>query len=162
MGLWKEDIFLSYLSWVSGNMWSTMKTIVINHCVDWIYCDPAGIMFYPEFYIWFDQATEHLFTANGLPYEQLRKKYNVSGLPLVESGANYETPCKHGEEVELHSHVEEWAGKTFLMNHTVYHKGGKRALRGFERRVWVELAPDSPAGMRAKPIPAEVQDLFRD
>ncbi|MFQ5660793.1 MAG: hypothetical protein ACE5GZ_10210 [Gammaproteobacteria bacterium] len=35
-----------------------MKTIVMEHRVDWIHCDPAGIMFYPEYYIWFDQATE--------------------------------------------------------------------------------------------------------
>ncbi|MEE8496136.1 MAG: acyl-CoA thioesterase [Xanthomonadales bacterium] len=139
-----------------------MKTIVLRHSVDWIYCDPAGIMFYPEFYIWFDQATEHLFTANGLSYECLKEKYNLAGLPLVESGAKYETPCKHGEKVELHTFVEEWAGKTFLMNHTIYHESGTRALQGFERRVWAEMDPESPVGMRAKPVPAEVQDLFKD
>lgn len=138
-----------------------MKTIVLHHSVDWIYCDPAGIMFYPEFYIWFDQATEHLFTANGLSYERLKEKYNLVGLPLVESGAKYETPCKHGEKVELHTCVEEWAGKTFVMNHTIYHKSGTRVLQGFERRVWAEMDPDSPVGMRAKPVPAEVQDLFK-
>jgi 4-hydroxybenzoyl-CoA thioesterase len=139
-----------------------MKTIILDHRVDWIYCDPAGIMFYPEFYIWFDQATERLFDANGLSYEYLRSKYNLVGLPLVESGAKYKNPCKHGEKVELRSCVEEWSGKTLLMRHRIYHKNGIEALSGFERRVWAEADPDSAAGMRARPVPKEVQDLFVD
>lgn len=139
-----------------------MKTVIINHSVDWIYCDPAGIMFYPEFYIWFDQATERLFDANGLSYENVKKKYNVIGFPLVESGAKYKVPCKHAEKVELHSHVEEWAGKTFVMRHKIYHVDGTEALVGFERRVWAVADPDSAKGMRAEIVPKEVCDLFRD
>ena len=139
-----------------------MKTVIIKHRVDWIYCDPAGIMFYPEFYIWFDQATERLFDANGLSYENVRKKYNVTGFPLVESGAKYRNPCKHGQDVELHSHVEEWAGKTFVVRHKLIHKDGTEALEGFERRVWAVADPDSPKGMRADIVPKEVTDLFVD
>lgn len=139
-----------------------MKTIIIDHRVDWMHCDPAGIMFYPEFYIWFDQATERLFDANGLSYENVKQKYNVVGLPLVESGAKYKTACKHGEKVALHSFVEEWAGKTFVVRHRIYHKDGTEALEGFERRVWAVADPDSPKGMRAQPVPKEVCDAFGD
>ena len=139
-----------------------MKTIIIDHSVDWIYCDPAGIMFYPEFYIWFDQATERLFASNGLTYEYVVQKYNLVGFPLVESGATYKTPCKHGEKVELHSTVEEWANKTFLMRHRVYHKNGVQALEGFERRVWAVADPGVPKGMRAEAVPQEVRDRFAD
>lgn len=139
-----------------------MKSITIDHNVDWIYCDPAGIMFYPEYYIWFDQATEHLFTANGLSYEAVANKYNLVGFPLVESGAKFQTPCKHGEKVEIRSHVKEWAGKTFLMNHTVVHKDGRVALEGFERRVWAVRDPSAPKGMRAEAIPEEVKRAFVD
>lgn len=139
-----------------------MKTLITDHSVDWIHCDPAGIMFYPEFYVWFDQSTERLFAANGLTYEYVRKKYNLAGFPLVQSGAAYKTPCKHGEKVELHSYVEEWANKTFLMNHKIYHKNGVLALEGFERRVWAVADPSVPKGMRAEPVPQEIRDRFVD
>jgi len=139
-----------------------MKTATIDHRVDWIYCDPAGIMFYPEYYIWFDQATERLFASNGLSYEEVRKKYNVVGFPLVESGSKYKTPCRHGESVKLHSHVEEWAGKTFVVRHRIVHTDGAEALEGFERRVWAVADPGSPKGMRAGIVPKEVCDLFDD
>lgn len=139
-----------------------MKTIVIEHSVDWIHCDPAGIMFYPEFYIWFDQATERLFNANGLSYETVRERYNLVGFPLVESGAKYKTPCRHGESVQLHSGVEEWAGKTFLMRHRILHRDGSEALEGFERRVWAVSAPDSPKRMRAEQVPQEVIARFSE
>lgn len=139
-----------------------MKTITFERNVDWIYCDPAGIMFYPQYYIWFDQATERLFTENGLSYEQVKKKYNVIGYPLVESGAKYSTPCRHGEKVELHTTVEKWAGKTFVVNHKVFHKNGVMALEGFERRVWAVADPEAPKGMRAEDVPQEVRDQFVD
>ena len=137
-----------------------MNSIIIEHSVDWLHCDPAGIMFYPEFYIWFDQATERLFAANGLTYEYVKKKYNLVGFPLVESGAKYKTPCKHGEEVELHSCVKEWGNKTFLMQHRIIHKDGAEALEGFERRVWTVNDPGVPKGMRAVEIPQEVRKRF--
>jgi 4-hydroxybenzoyl-CoA thioesterase len=139
-----------------------VKTITFERNVDWIYCDPAGIMFYPQYYIWFDQATERLFTENGLSYEQVKKKYNVIGYPLVESGAKYSTPCRHGEKVELHTTVEKWAGKTFVVNHKVFHKNGVMALEGFERRVWAVADPEAPKGMRAEDVPQEVRDQFVD
>lgn len=139
-----------------------MKILVTERSIDWIHCDPAGIMFYPEFYVWFDQATEHLFRANGLSYEYVKAKYKLVGFPLVESGATYKTPCKHGETVVLHSYVKEWGAKTFLMQHEIYHKDNILALEGFERRVWTVADASVPKGIRAQAIPAEIPELFAD
>lgn len=139
-----------------------MKSIVINHRIDWMYCDPAGIIFYPTYYAWFDQATEHLFSGNGLTYEVVREKYNALGFHLVESGATYKHPCKHGQMVELHSHVEEWSGKTFVVRHRILHEDGTEAVNGFERRAWVVAAPERPRGIKAIEVPQEVMDLFVD
>ena len=32
--------------------------------VEWAHCDAAGIVFYPYFYMLFDQLSERLFSAN--------------------------------------------------------------------------------------------------
>ncbi|MEC8288871.1 MAG: acyl-CoA thioesterase, partial [Pseudomonadota bacterium] len=89
-----------------------MKELVREITVSWAHCDAAGIVFYPNFYIWFDQATEHLFSENSLSYEELEQEFNISGMPLVENGTDYMNACKLGARLIMTSWVDEWARKT--------------------------------------------------
>lgn len=139
-----------------------MKTHRKRLTVDWAHCDAAGIVFYPHFYIWFDQATERLFSANGLSYGEMERDFGVSGMPLLETGASYKAPCKLGMEIEIESEVTEWAGRTFRVDHKIFHTDGTLALEGFERRAWVVAAPDTPKGMKAIPVPTAAMERFRD
>lgn len=139
-----------------------MKTHVSRFAIEWAHCDAAGIVFYPYFYMWFDQATERLFKANGLGYAELERDFGVAGMPLLETGATYKNACKHGDEVELATWVDEWAEKTFLVVHRLSHADGRPALEGFERRVWVTPDADAPKGMRAIPISQQAIARFVD
>lgn len=139
-----------------------MKIFVSRFSIEWAHCDAAGIVFYPNFYTWFDQATERLFKANGIGYPDLEREYGVTGMPLLETGASYKNPCKLGDEVELSSEVEEWQRRTFLVRHWIRHVDGQDALEGFERRVMVKPDPDSPKGIGAVEIPAEIIQRFGD
>jgi 4-hydroxybenzoyl-CoA thioesterase len=133
-----------------------------RYTVEWAHCDAAGIVFYPHFYTWFDQATERLFSANRLSYAELRRDFGVVGMPLLETGARYENACKLGDRLELETWVDEWAGRTFLVKHRVRHADGRTALEGFERRVLAVPDPDSPRGLRALPIPEAAIARFVD
>ena len=139
-----------------------MRVSESRRTVEWAHCDAAGIVFYPYFYIWFDQGTERLFRANRLSYAELRRDFGVVGMPLLETGARYENACRLGEEIEIRSWVEEWAGRTFLVKHRVTHVDGRPALEGFERRAWVVEDPSSPKGMRAIRVPEEAIARFVD
>ncbi len=139
-----------------------MRTHVSRFAIEWAHCDAAGIVFYPYFYMWFDQATERLFKANGLGYGELQREFGVTGMPLLETGATYRNACKLGDEVELESWVDEWAARTFLVVHRLSHVGGHPALEGFERRAWVIPDADAPKGMRAVPIPEQAIARFAD
>ena len=139
-----------------------MRVCISRFPVEWAHCDAAGIVFYPHFYTWFDQGTERLFRANRLSYAELRRDFGVVGMPLLETGAKYENACRLGDELELHSQVDEWAGRTFVVRHRVLHADGRPALEGFERRAWVVADPASPKGLRAMPIPDEAIARFRD
>ena len=136
-----------------------MKHLLQTLTVEWAHCDAAGIVFYPYFYIWFDQATERLFTANGLSYPELRER-GVFGMPLLESGTRYENPCRLGEQLTLDTWVDEWQRKTLLIKHHLVHADGRAALEGYERRAWVVDAPNSRAGMKAAAIPPDVKARF--
>jgi hypothetical protein len=58
--------------------------------------------------------------------------------------------------------VDEWQRKTLLVKHRLTHADGRPALEGFERRAWVVDAPDTPRGMRAESIPADVITRFSE
>ena len=139
-----------------------MKTHVSRFAIEWAHCDAAGIVFYPYFYIWFDQSTERLFKANRLGYPDLEREFGGSGMPLLETGATYKNACKLGDEVELSSWVDEWADKTFLVVHQISHIDGRQALEGFERRVWVTSDDTTPNGMKATTISEQVISRFVD
>ena len=130
--------------------------------VEWAHCDAAGIVFYPWFYTWFDQATERLFSANALSYPEMERDFGVSGMPLLETGATFRNACRLGNRLTMASHVSEWGGKTFTVRHALTHADGRPALEGFEKRVWVIPAPDRPAGIRAVPVPEEARARFAD
>ncbi len=128
--------------------------------IEWAHCDAAGIVFYPHFYAWFDQATERLFKANGLSYAALEREFGALGMPLLETGTTYENPCRLGDEVELTTWVAEWQRKTLLVRHRLAHTDGRQALEGFERRAWVVEDADAPRSMRAVSIPDAVKERF--
>ena len=139
-----------------------MKEYTSRIRIEWAHCDAAGIVFYPYFYTWFDQATERLFTANGLGYGDMKREFGVVGMPLLESGATYRNACRMGDMVDLTSWVDEWAGRTFVVKHRLTHADGRPALEGFERRAWVAPAPDSPKGIKAIAVPQAAVDRFQD
>jgi 4-hydroxybenzoyl-CoA thioesterase len=130
--------------------------------IQWAHCDAAGIVFYPHFYNWFDQATERLFNANRLSYAELRRDFAVVGMPLLETGASYENACRLGDEMSMLTWVDEWKSRTFLVRHRLTHGDGRLALHGFERRVWATPDTEAPKGMRACRIPAEAIARFTD
>jgi len=136
-----------------------MKRFVSERLVEFADCDSAGIVFYPNFYGWFDRGTERLFAHRGLTYEVMRETHGVVGLPLLESSAKYRRPCRLGEGVRVESRVEVWREKIFIVKHEVYCEQ-ELAVEGQETRAWAMLASTSPFTMRAARIPESVRRLF--
>ena len=68
--------------------------------VQWGDCDPAGIVFYPRYFEWFDAGTILLFEkATGLTKIKMLEKYAVAVLALVEAGANLAVQSKYGDDI---------------------------------------------------------------
>ena len=123
--------------------------------IEWGQCDPAGIVFYPQYLIIFDTSTGWLFERTGLKPLAMRKKYGIVGIPIVEVGARFITPCHFDDEVIVESEVGEWGRSSFTVRHRVL-KDGKLALEGFEKRVWAAPHPERPGAIQAQPVPAEI------
>ena len=123
--------------------------------IEWGQCDPAGIVFYPQYLIIFDTSTGWLFERTGLKPLAMRKKYGIVGIPIVEVGARFIMPCRFDDEVIVESEVSEWGRSSFTVRHRIL-KEGKLALEGFEKRVWAAPHSERPGAIQAQPVPAEI------
>jgi len=111
-----------------------MFTNTIEIPIEWGDCDPAKIVFYPNYFAWFDEATRHLFERAGVGYEVMLDKYKMVGLPLVDAHAKFLSPSKFGDTIEITNHVSEWRRRTLVVSHAVSN-AGTPAVEGQEIRV---------------------------
>jgi 4-hydroxybenzoyl-CoA thioesterase len=129
--------------------------------IEWAHCDPAGIVWNPRFFEFFDTASWTLFqTVLGLPRATINAHFGILGLALAESGANFIAPLAFGDQAEIESEITEFRRSSFTVAHRI-RKDGKLAVDGIEKRVWAVPHPDDPLRMTTKPIPNEVIEKFR-
>jgi 4-hydroxybenzoyl-CoA thioesterase len=122
-------------------------------------CDPAGIVFFPNFSRWMDQASLAFFMACGLPpWRELAKSRGIVGTPLLEIHTRFLRPATYGEQIEVHTTVEEWAVKTFRHRHVV-RRGGEILCEGTEVRAFVVRDGADPERLRAIPVPEDIKAL---
>jgi 4-hydroxybenzoyl-CoA thioesterase len=128
--------------------------------IEWGDCDPAGIVYFPRYLVFFDDGTSHLFeTALGMTKFKFREAYDFLGFPMVELRTKFMVPSQFGDDVTIESTVTEFRRSSFDVHHRLL-KDGKLAVEGFETRVWVGRHPEAADQIKAKPIPAEVIERF--
>jgi 4-hydroxybenzoyl-CoA thioesterase len=129
--------------------------------VEWSQCDPAGIVFNPRFFEYFDWGTWMLFEAVlGVKPPDLAGTFGIVGLPLVDASARFIAPARFGDVVELTSQVSEFRRSSFDVEHRLMVRG-ELAVEGKETRVWAVRDPDNPDQIKARPIPADVIARFQ-
>jgi 4-hydroxybenzoyl-CoA thioesterase len=125
--------------------------------VEWGDCDPAGIVYFPRYFEWFDASTAALFEQAGLPKAAMLARYNIAGIPLVEARSRFMKPSTFGDRVIIESRITVWRRGSFDVGHKLF-RGDDLAVEGFETRVWTERTP--AGGIKSRPIPADVIALF--
>ena len=123
--------------------------------VEFADCDPAHIVFFANYFRWFDDCTTALFKAAGLPIRELFSSYGVLGIPVVEANARFLAPSTQGDEIEVESCVVEVRNRSFVIAHKFFCKK-VLLLEGREVRVWAAAHPTDPHRMKAMPLPPEV------
>jgi 4-hydroxybenzoyl-CoA thioesterase len=128
--------------------------------VEWGDCDPAGIVFNPRFFEFFDANAWLLFeTALGVKHHEIAAAFDILGIPLVDARANFLRPIKFGDTIEIASRVSEFRRSSFDVEHRIS-IGGELAVDGGETRIWAIRRKDDPEKMSSTPIPAAVIAKF--
>ena len=106
----------------------------IEISVEWGDIDQAAIVFYPNYFRWFEIGTRHLLDAAGMPYSTMQNELGLIGLPLVEAGSRFLSPIRFGDTLLLTSCVSSWGRKTVEISHRI-DVDGRCCAEGREVRV---------------------------
>jgi 4-hydroxybenzoyl-CoA thioesterase len=138
-----------------------MLTVTRNVRIEWGDCDPAGIVYFPRYFEYFDQCTAGMFEAVGFRKPALLQAYDIAGFPVVDVRASFRMPSKFGDDVVILTTIPEWGRSSFKVHHRLM-KADELAVEGFETRVWAGHDPARPGAIKARALPPELFERFRN
>jgi 4-hydroxybenzoyl-CoA thioesterase len=126
-------------------------------------CDPAGIVFFPNFSRWMDAASLSFFMQCGVPpWRELVKTRAIVGTPLLEIHTKFYKAATYGETLSIQTWVEEWRNKAFVQLHRVTRADANETTllcEGREVRVFVVRDHDDADRLRAIAVPEDIRRL---
>ena len=134
-----------------------IHTLYVN--VEFGDCDPAQIVYYPNFFRWMDAAGRHYFEAAGVPrWHELEKTTGILGTPIVSTQTDFVRPASYGDKIEIDSEVTEWRSKSFVMRHRI-RRGSELLVECTEVRVFAMRVDGDPLRIRAVQVPEDLRAL---
>ena len=124
--------------------------------IAWGDCDAAGIVYFPRYFEWFDNATHALFDKAGLSFAAMHDRYRGAAIPLVKVSSNFIRPSTYGDEVAIDTTIARWGRSSFDVQHRLL-RGEDLAVECVETRVWTIRREGR---LQAESIPDEVKQLI--
>lgn len=127
-------------------------------------CDPARIVWFPNFFRWIDAASRHFFVECGVPpWHETEAARGIIGTPLVDTHARFVKPASYGDTLHIHVQVSEWRDKSFVMRYRIERANPDGSadliMECEEVRIFAARRDDASGGIRAVPIPQDIRAL---
>jgi 4-hydroxybenzoyl-CoA thioesterase len=130
-------------------------TFYSDMLVRFSHCDPAGIVFYPQYFIMFNGLVEDWFNQGlGLNYARYITEHRL-GFPIVRLECDFVAPSKIGELITLGLKLERLGKSSMAIAVDCQHRGAERLRAKF---VLVTMELDA---QRAQPIPEDLRELMQ-
>jgi acyl-CoA thioester hydrolase len=119
--------------------------------------DQMGIVYYANFFVWFEIGRVELLRSFGSSYRQLETDYQCM-IPVIDASCRYRAPARYDDEIQIETRPSLVRESVIKFAYRVYRKANQE---GKER----ELLAEGETGhvicdrqMNRKPLP----DLFRE
>ena len=144
--------------WHPGKKGSAVsKTVMYEVEVLFGDCDPAGIVFFPNFNKWMDASSLNFFMRCGVPpWRELVKTRGIIGTPLLEIHTRFMKTATYGERLQVHTSVQEWREKVFVHKHVIQ-RDQTVLCEGTEIRAFCVRHPDDPGRIKAIAVPEDIK-----
>jgi acyl-CoA thioester hydrolase len=125
--------------------------------IEWGDCDEAGIVFYPNYFYWFDCTYQRWLRTRGLSQRELRRRFK-GVTPLVDVGAKFVGPARYDDELLVRAEVTEWRERRFRIGYSLS-IGGVPVATGFEQRAWAVLTETGE--LRGAGVPTDFREIMK-
>lgn len=130
------------------------KTTTITVNVEWGDCDPADIVFFPNFNRWMDASSQSFFRQCGVPrWRELENTRGIVGTPLLEINTKFYRPATYGDQLTVETRVQEWRSRVFIQHHRIV-RDGTLLCEGWETRAFVQRVNGV---LKSIPVPEDIR-----
>lgn len=142
---------------------SSPRTVIHTVQVEFGDCDPARIVWFPNYFRWIDAASHHFFQGCGVPpWRETEKATGLIGTPLVDTHARFVRTASYGDTLQIHVQVAEWREKSFVLRYKTLRRESDDSdtliMECDEVRIFAVQREDGK-GIRAIPIPADIKAM---
>lgn len=136
-----------------------IKTITHTVRVEFGDCDPAKIVWFPNFFRWIDAASRSYFLQCGVPsWTETEKTLGVIGTPLVDTRSRFVNTASYDDVLTIHVTIPEWREKSFVQHYEVM-RGDTLIMQCDEVRIFAKRRAGSETAIQAVPIPPGIRTL---
>ena len=117
-------------------------------------CDPAGIVFYPNFYRFIDR-TFHDWLRQWGSHNKLAETVDSLALGLIDCGASFHHVVRDGDVLQVNLFITEWRRKTFKVEYEAY-VNDVLCLTAYEVRGLFQIVEDEIKAGEVSPLKAVI------
>ena len=104
-----------------------MSTFVTRRMIQFHQCDPAGIVFYPQYFYILHEAKEEFLAYIGHPMHRMINAQR-RGWPIVKLETEFKRPSRYGDAVEVEIAVSKLGGASLGLRYTIRGEDGERLV----------------------------------
>ncbi|MEC7760394.1 MAG: acyl-CoA thioesterase [Pseudomonadota bacterium] len=97
------------------------------------HCDAAGIVFYPNYFRWFDRCFHTFLKERHGGHAALCRQLDARGLGLMHADADFKSPGLDGDVFTLELGTIQWAKRSLTAPYTA-RIGDRILVEGYETR----------------------------
>lgn len=96
-------------------------------------CDPAGIVYYPNYFRWMDNCFHAYLQELAGGHRAVCEKLGAVGLGLMNADQSFRAPAREGDKILYLINEIKWSGRSYKLDYTVW-SGNLLVLEGHETR----------------------------
>jgi 4-hydroxybenzoyl-CoA thioesterase len=126
--------------------------------VEFGHCDPSGIVYNPNYFIWFDMSVHALLARGGLSLKEMIAEFGIDGIPVVEYKSKFLAPARWGDELLFDTRVVNLHRCAFDIQHRVFNVG-VLAAECLETRACTAVDP-LEGRIKVRALPEKLVEVF--
>lgn len=96
-------------------------------------CDPAAIVFYPNFFRWFDRCFHDFMHVRAGGHRALCARLDAQGLGLMDVSAQFRAPVVENTMLQIEMRIERWGSRSLRLGYRGL-QDGRLSVEGHELR----------------------------